>query len=326
MGRIKEGMELLKGGKHVGKVVLSNYVDGKPISVTATVPSRLFRPDATYVITGGAGGFGSRVVREAFEQGARHFVLTVSSKPERVKALFPDIANCPGGSLTVVEADLGNAEDVRKVLAAARQQAAPLRGIVHVAGISVDRLLNQGLGSGDLRKVGGAKAMGAWHLHQQTIEAKDEIETFVAVSSVASILGGRGRGAYVAANECLDALMRHRQSIGLPGCSFQMGSLSDVGIVASDMAVRKFQLAVGTEFVHATRALADLGLTASICNGSTGLASAAQVFWSDKGLVCCPNRASFLHGIASTFTLGTDRSGMAERTLTPREVRPVAQI
>ncbi len=76
----------------------------------------------------------------------------------------------------------------------------------------------------DLVKVGGCKALGAWYLHQHT-KALPAVHTFCVISSVASLMGGRGRSAYSAANAFMDALIRQRHALGLPGTAFNMTSL-----------------------------------------------------------------------------------------------------
>lgn len=98
MDKMREALEFMKTGKHVGKVVLTNYVkdeqSGKeePVAVTVEKPQALFHKDATYLVTGGAGGFGSKLVRYAYYNGARHFLITTrSADTEKVKAMFRDI-------------------------------------------------------------------------------------------------------------------------------------------------------------------------------------------------------------------------------------------
>lgn len=95
-----------------------------------------------------------------------------------------------------------------------------------------------------------------------------------------------------------------------------MTSLSDVGIVATDILVRKFQINCGTEFVQSTRALRDLE-DAVACHLGTG----GELFFREDGMMCYPNKASFLHGMTATLTLGADRARAGERALTAKEVR-----
>ncbi len=84
MNDIKAALDLMKTGKHVGKVVLSNYTKTaaggfEPLAVTVEKPQQVFHANASYLVTGGAGGFGSAMVRYAFDHGAKHFLITTRS-------------------------------------------------------------------------------------------------------------------------------------------------------------------------------------------------------------------------------------------------------
>ena len=67
-------------GKHVGKNVLSFDVEQIPIG-PCTEDGHLFRAQATYLITGGARGFGLELAKWMAAQGARHLVLMSRSGP-----------------------------------------------------------------------------------------------------------------------------------------------------------------------------------------------------------------------------------------------------
>jgi len=318
MDRIRDAIELIKAGKHMGKVVLSNYsvAEGAPVPVRVLMPQRVYHENATYLITGGAGGFGSKVVRRAFEKGARHFVITVTKQPERVAALFRDLIATPGCTIDVVVADTASKKDMAELVgkyAKGGSGRPPLKAVFHVAGMSLDTVLTDVV-SDDLLKVGGCKALGAWYLHQHTKDLG--LETFVVISSVASLMGGRGRAAYSSANAYMDSLIRQRHSLGLPGTAFCMTSLSDVGILANDIKVRKMQLRSNVEFVRSERALQDLE-DAIVC----GLPMGCELFFRENAVGVYPNRASFLHGGLKQFTLGADVAKTTDRALTAKEIQ-----
>jgi len=79
------------------------------------------------------------------------------------------------------------------------------------------------------------------------------LDTFVCISSLVSQLGGTGTTYYCAANAFLDALARLRRSQGLPCLSFNMASLSDVGILAENVKARQIQIKSGVEFMGALK-------------------------------------------------------------------------
>ena len=257
MNRMHDAIDLMKSGTHIGKIVLTNYhEDGTPVEVEAVGASSIYRPDGTYIITGAAGGFGGKLLRHAYVRGARHFVVTVSQGPERIANMFPYMLSDPEVTLEVVVADVSKDEDVAKVVAVAKAQKHPLRTVFHVAGITVNVGLND-VTSKHFEENMGSKGMGAWYLHQHTRDI-ETVENFVIVGSISSTSGGRGIVAYGSVHGFTDALIRMRRAEGLPGTTFGMASLSDVGILAQDIRSRHLQMAAKIKFVMSDRALKDM--------------------------------------------------------------------
>jgi NADPH:quinone reductase-like Zn-dependent oxidoreductase len=74
LGEAEQAFRLMAQAKHVGKVVLT--VRGERYPVAARDDAPLCAPDATYLITGGLGGFGLAVADWLVrEEGARTVVL-----------------------------------------------------------------------------------------------------------------------------------------------------------------------------------------------------------------------------------------------------------
>jgi hypothetical protein len=94
---------------------------------------------------------------------------------------------------------------------------------------------------GDLESLSGPKNMGAWWLHEMTLDMTS-IEDFAVISSAAADLAARGFLVYGPTNAMLNSFVRYRQSLGLPACALNMATLCDVGIVADKPAVRQMQV------------------------------------------------------------------------------------
>ncbi len=134
-----------------------------------------------------------------------------------------------GAEVRTAPADAGVREDMRRVLASI-DASAPLAGVIHAAGVHDDGALrNQ-----DWRrfeKVMAPKVLGAWNLHELTQDAP--LDFFVCYSSIASLIGSPGQGAYAAANAAMDALCEYRRRQGLPGLSVNWGPWSGDGMAAN---------------------------------------------------------------------------------------------
>ncbi|CEL95566.1 unnamed protein product [Vitrella brassicaformis CCMP3155] len=65
--------------------------------------------------------------------------------------------------------------------------------------------------------------MGAWYLHELSLDEETPLDHFMMFSSVASLVGNFGQANYSAANSCLDALTEYRRSKKLAAQSIQWG-------------------------------------------------------------------------------------------------------
>jgi hypothetical protein len=54
-----------------------------------------------YIITGVLGGYGGRLLLHAYREGARHFVVTVTSRPERADRPCQHIMDDPDATFKV---------------------------------------------------------------------------------------------------------------------------------------------------------------------------------------------------------------------------------
>ena len=106
----------MQQSKHIGKIVLSLHQ--RPAAVALAETPISFRPDATYLITGGLGGFGLAVARWMVERGARHLALLGRRgiHSDRSRQAVEDLEQ-RGARVVVHRADVANENDLAAVLA-----------------------------------------------------------------------------------------------------------------------------------------------------------------------------------------------------------------
>ena len=151
------------------------------------------------------------------------------------------------------------------MVAAAEETGRQLRGIVHGAAVIDDGLVIA-MSRESLERVWAPKAIGAVRLHE--VSATRQLDWWAGFSSVASLLGSPGQGAYAAASAWLDGLMTWRAASGLPATGINWGPWSEVG-VARSLTGSVLDPITPTEGIEALATL--LGTDRSV----TGVATAA---------------------------------------------------
>ncbi len=173
------------------------------------------------LVTGGTGTLGGLVARHlAAAYGVPSLTLVSRRGPAAPGAagLAAAIAS-QGAAVRVTAADAAARDELAAVLGRMRAEG-PLTGVVHCAGVIDDGAVGS-LSPGRLGAVLGAKADGAWFLHELT--AGDGLGLFALFSSASGVFGAPGQGGYAAANAFLDGLAARRRAGGLAGVSLAWG-------------------------------------------------------------------------------------------------------
>ena len=262
-----EAFRFLSQGRNTGKVVL-------------TVPAA--RRAGTVLVTGASGGLGGVVARHV-ARDAQNVVLTSrrGAAAEGMPATVAAVAG-QGAGVRVVACDAADRAGMASVLGAI-PVAAPLRAVVHTAGVLDDAPV-EALTPERVTAVLRPKADGARLLHELTRD--HDLDAFVLFSSASGIWGTPGQANYAAANAFLDALAQHRRGLGLPATSLAWGPWARADGMAGKLSevdwtrlagrgLRPLSDADGLALFDAARAGAEpLVVPAKVSGGSLPLLSA----------------------------------------------------
>lgn len=248
--RATDAFRLMAGAGHTGKLVLTVPDDGATTALLREPPPQV-RADGAYLVTGGLRGVGLATAGWLARQGARHLVLNGRTPPSPQSEQVLTRLRRDGARITVVLGDIAEPGTAERLLAVATADGLPLRGVVHAAMVLDDAAITN-ITDDQLRRVWHPKVTGAWRLHEATSGLA--LDWFVVYSSMASLLGNPGQGAYAAANAWLDAFATWRSASGLRTLAVNWGPWGETGL-ATDFAARGYRT-IATEV--GLRALASL--------------------------------------------------------------------
>ncbi|MGH8793932.1 MAG: SDR family NAD(P)-dependent oxidoreductase, partial [Stackebrandtia sp.] len=223
-----EAIETLRRSRHFGKLVVE-FTPGRRIGVEPFTRRLSLDPNATYLVTGGLGGFGAATAGWLAERGARRLALIGrrgAESPE-APALLRRLAD-GGVDVDVYAADAADVDVLARLLAAADAAGRPVRGVVHTAAVydngPAQQLTDERFRSVVVPKLGGALALDA-------ALGDRELDFFVVYSSSASVIGGTNQGSYNASNLAAEVVARRRRRRGQPATAVQWGMIADTGYV-----------------------------------------------------------------------------------------------
>lgn len=83
----------------------------------------------------------------------------------------------------------------------------------------------------DYNSVLQPRSTGTWNLHKHL---PSDLDFFIMLSSISGIIGNATQAAYAAGSAFMDAFAAYRNRLGLPAASLDLGTITDVGYLASN--------------------------------------------------------------------------------------------
>jgi acyl transferase domain-containing protein/NADPH:quinone reductase-like Zn-dependent oxidoreductase/surfactin synthase thioesterase subunit/aryl carrier-like protein len=226
IAKLADAFQFMGGARHIGKVIVVMEGD-----VQIAPPLEIkFKGDGTYLVTGGASGFGLSVAEWMTTKGVKNFVLLSRSgtKTEYEVNLVKRMEE-RGINVIMAMGSVCDQADIDRIFAEIKETMPPLRGIHHAAMVLDDGGIPE-IDYERYMKVFIPKAVGCWMLHEKTKDM--DLDHFVSYSSVSAVYGKPGQVSYVGANSFLDNFSHWRRAQGLPATTVNWGALGEVGFVA----------------------------------------------------------------------------------------------
>jgi phthiocerol/phenolphthiocerol synthesis type-I polyketide synthase C len=230
----------MQQSRHIGKIVVTyrNGIQGAQPEPEPRAPARRLElsPQATFLVTGGLGGFGLRTAEWLADRGARNLVL-ISRRGTAADEAQTTLARLESRGVRVLAraCDVTDRSALARLLDEIAGNLPPLRGIVHAAMVIDDGLVRES-DAAQIHRVLAPKVLGAHHLHELTHDLP--LDFFVLYSSATTLFGNPGQAAYVAANSALEALARLRRARGLVATCVRWGLIDDVGFLARNQKIK----------------------------------------------------------------------------------------
>ncbi|KAL4803093.1 hypothetical protein BDV18DRAFT_163154 [Aspergillus unguis] len=239
---ISKALRLLQAGKHTGKVVLT-VSPQEQVRVLPERRSAQLRPDASYLLVGGAGGIGRSVAHWLVAHGARHLIVmsrNATNNPvasELVSELQP-----LGCRVKLISCDASVSAHLATALESCSTDFPPIRGVIQGAMVLQDSIFER-MTFDDYQAALNPKVKVSWNLHNQL--SASELDFFIFLSSMSGLYGYTTQSNYSAGNAYEDALAHWRVSQGLPAVALDLGPVKSVGYVADTASVAERMTKLG---------------------------------------------------------------------------------
>ncbi|KAK9419296.1 putative Polyketide synthase [Seiridium unicorne] len=233
LSELEKAFRFVQSGKNSGRTIVTLEDTEVVQKLVVRRSTWQFDQNASYVVLGGLGGLGRRIIRWMADRGAKHLILPSRSgatsqaatnvvselREDGVRVLAP---RCNGAVADELSATLN---------AAYSEGFPPVRGCINSCMDLQDSVFENMTYAQWTRSI-TSKVDTSWTLHQ--VLPRD-LDFFILLSSVAGIYGLPGQSNYAAGCAFQDALARHRAATGYPGVSVSL----DLGWMRDDGAIHE---------------------------------------------------------------------------------------
>ncbi|KAJ8129093.1 hypothetical protein O1611_g4539 [Lasiodiplodia mahajangana] len=244
---IQDALRHMQSGKHIGKLVIEPHeTDIVPV-LQRPRPLAKFSSDATYVVSGGFGGLGQKIIRWMVDLGVRNLIVTSRSgaADKSAKTLVADLQR-EGVNVAAPACDITDKNALENAIASCLATMPPVRGCIQASMILNDNKFSD-MTIDQWHRALKVKVFGTRNLWE-TLSSKNpdhSLDFFVMLSSMATTIGNPGQANYAAGNSYQGALARQLSSQGHNVVALDVPMMSDAGMVATKPALMEYFFSIG---------------------------------------------------------------------------------
>ncbi|MEO4052782.1 type I polyketide synthase [Solibacillus sp. CAU 1738] len=212
--------------RYVSRLIKHSDTKNKRENLDITIKS-----DATYIITGGTGSIGMLYSEYLINKGARNLVLLNRNKPKDIILNKIKKWEEKGIKVLVCQVNVSRESEVVALISEINEHFPEIKGVVHTAGVLDDRLIRDQTWE-SFEQMFMSKVFGTFNLHHALRNC--ELDFFIMMSSIASVIGNIGQANYAAANYFMDVFAQYRRKLNLPALSICWGPWSETGMASRD--------------------------------------------------------------------------------------------
>ncbi|KAL8974635.1 MAG: hypothetical protein Q9197_001123 [Variospora fuerteventurae] len=187
---------------------------------------RLFASDKTYFLVGLTGEIGRSICEWMISNGAGCVCLT--SRSPKINDAWLESFKGTGAYVKVFALDITDKQNLEIVVDKIKATCPPIAGVVNGAMVLHDTLFSR-MSLEMMQKVLEPKIDGSNNLDEVFYD--DDLDFFIMLSSLLSVMGNSGQTNYTAANGYLNSLPRQRRKRGLAASTVDIGRVAGIGYV-----------------------------------------------------------------------------------------------
>ncbi|EGC37413.1 hypothetical protein DICPUDRAFT_86974 [Dictyostelium purpureum] len=275
--QFKDAIEYINERQHIGKIVVNHDIDmlsrvyneqkqSDSIIMKNTYDISRLDIGKNILVTGQTGiilDIMKWLVKYSNKSIDNIIILTKSPLKWELELLINQTKHQKDNTINFhfIQADIEDSNKVHNILnnLESNSNIKNIDTVIHFAFVT-DISDVQDVNMNGLNMTHGPKTIGAFNLHNESIQRAWKLKQFIMASSAVTVTGSYRQCCYASDCNTIDSLSKYRKSIGLPSLSVNLGAVSSTGIVSRNEAMEVMMETSMYNFISTQLILSSLDL------------------------------------------------------------------